>query len=169
MSNYNCPKINRIKLDYSIPDSIKDLKSDRSGIALFCYNKSLGSDLVNSISSDADQIISLSNSVEELNDILNKYEIFIELDPGSIINALAAVAAGAVSIILDPNNILIEYKNIPNLYMVNSLPELSQLLSQKPRHNPETTVFNSKFRNFDGFKEKITDIIKTSQRKAFVL
>jgi len=111
----------------------------------------------------------LSNSVEELNDILNKYEIFIELDPGSIINALAAVAGGAVSIILDPNNILIEYKNIPNLYMVNSLPELSQLLSQKPRYNPETTVFNSKFRNFDGFKEKITDIIKTSQRKAFVL
>jgi hypothetical protein len=169
ISNYNCPKINRIKLDYSIPDSIKDLNQDRNGTAIFCYNKTIGPELINNIDPNASQLISLPNSLEELNTILNKYEVFIELDPGSIINALVGIASGGVSIILDPNNSLSEYKNIPNLYIVNSLPEVTKVLSEKPKYNPETTLFNSKFRNFEGFKEKISEIIKVSQRKAFVL
>lgn len=169
MSNYNCPKIERIKLDYAIPDDIQDLKQNRDGAVIFCYNKTIGQELINSIAPDSEQLVTLPNSLSDLNKALNKYSIFIELDPASILNALTGIASGGVSVILDPNNSLAEYKNIPNLYIVDSIQELNNVVSQKPQYKPETTFFDSKFRNFDNFKEKIFRIIKTSQRKAFVL
>jgi hypothetical protein len=169
MANYNCPKIEKIKLDYSIPDDIKDLKQERQGVAIFCYNKNIGQDLINSISPNSDQLSVLPNSLEELNNELNKYELFVELDSGSIINALSAIASGGVAVILDPNNILSEYRKIPNLYVVNSLPELQALVSKRPERTQETTIFNSNFRDFDSFKKKIFNTIKESQRKAFIL
>ena len=169
MSNYNCPKITSVKCSYSVPNELVDTEKEKNGSAIFCYNKTLGQDLLVNIGQGADQLFSLPNSIEELNEVLNKYELFIELDPGSIINCLAAIACGGVAIILDPNNVLLEYKNIPNLYIVNSLPELAETISQKPKRVSETTLFDSRFRNFDNFKETIIAIIKTSQRKAFVL
>jgi len=169
MANYNCPKITRIKLDYSIPDAMIGSNEPKGGLAIFCYNKNIGLDLINNIDPAATSLTSLPNSIEEITNTLNKYETFIELDPGSIINVLAAIACGGVGIILDPNNVLLDYKNIPNLYIVNSLPELKQLVDAKPQYKPETTLFNARFRNFDSFKQTITEIVKTAQRKAFVL
>lgn len=169
VSNYNCPKITTVKLEYAIPDEINDLKQDRTGIAIFCYNKTIGQDLVDGISPGASQLASLPSSLDELNKELNKYELFVELDPGSIINALTGIASGGVSIILDPNNSLMEYKNIPNLYIANSLPELHSIISKSPKRVSDTAIFDSRFKNFKAFHEKISSIIQASQRKAFVI
>lgn len=169
MSNYNCEKINRIKLEYAIPDEIQNLNQEKNGTAIFCYNKTVGPEFMANIGPDATQLVSLPNSLEELNNTLNKYSLFIELDPASIINCLTAVACGGIAVILDTNNILTEYRNIPNLYIINSLQELNQFILQKPIYRLETTIFDSRFRQFNSFKEKMSQIIKTSQRKAFVL
>lgn len=169
ISNYNCPKITSLKLDYSIPDSITNSSQAKNGLAIFSYNKTVGEDLVNSICPNAEKITTLSNSIEELNTVLNKYELFIELDPSSIINILSAIACGGVGIVLDPNNSLIDYKNIPNLYIANSLPELKQIVDAKPAYQTDITLFSSRFRNFDNFKQTIREIIKAAQRKAFIL
>ena len=169
LSKYNCPKITSIKLDYSIPDSLTNLNTPKDGLGIFCYNKSVGLDLINSVDPTATILTSLPNSTEEINNILNKYERFVELDPASIINVLAAIACGCVGIILDPNNTLLDYKNISNLYIVNSLPELKELVDAKPKYKSETVLFDSRFRNFDSFKQTIIEIIKAAQRKAFIL
>lgn len=169
MANYSCPKITKIKLEYSIPDAIHNTNKDKNGIAIFSYNKNVSPELLNNIDPNAAQLSSLPSSLEDLNTILNSYKILIEFDPASVINALSAVACGAISIVLDTNNLLTEYKNIPNLYIVNSIAELKNVLLENPSVSSETTLFDSRFRNFDQFTDKISKIIKESQRKAFVL
>lgn len=167
---YNCSKLNMMPMTYSIPDNIKPIENtEKSNVGVFCYNKNISDDIISSLDGNITKISTLSNSIEELNTDLNKYKIIIEFDPGSIINALTAVASGAIAFIMDPNNTLSQYRDIPNLYIKNSISELHNALKKDISYIIDNNIFNSRFRNFISFKQQLLNILQENHKKAFIL
>lgn len=170
MKFYQCDKIEKIKLDYSIPNELTDNNQDKNGVAIFCYNKTIGQDLISSLELDnIVKITKLPDNIDSLNKELNQYKIFIEFDPFSIINALCAIACGGISIVMDPNKLLSQYSNINNLYIVHSIDELQNIMKTNLKFNTDQDKLETKYRNFTNFTETVMDILKNNQRKAFLL
>lgn len=166
---YSCDKIEKEKLEYSIPDELFYDNTEKDGVAVFCYNKTVEDGLMKDLGIDGfTKLSQLPDSLQELNKQLNQYKIFIEFDSSSIINSLCAVACGGISIIIDPNKTLSQYQNIANLYIVNSIDELKKTLAQDLQYN-RASVLDNKYRNFSNFKNKITSILDNTKRKAFLL
>lgn len=163
----HCSKQNFYEIEYSIPDEFTDTNSEREGVAVLCYNKSLSEELVKAIHKDAQTISSLPGSLSKITEEYNRYKVVVELDTNSLINVLSAVACGSIGIINDPNNLLEEYKDVPNLYITKSVGEIQQLLSTDLIK--KDTPLSDKYRNFNKFKEYINNIIYNNRKKAFAL
>lgn len=171
MSNFNCSKIVSNPMKYSIPNELQidNNPNNRTDIAMMCYNKHMDKDYLKNIAGiDSINLQKIPSSIKDVNVTLNKFKTVVELDPGSVINALWSIACGCVAIIMDVNDSLSQYRNIPNLYIANSMQELVQMLQQNPiyinNNIPSNIVVDHK-----DFKENILSIIKTYSKKAFVL
>lgn len=171
MSSFSCPKITSDKIKYSIPEELQidNNPKDRTDIGMMCYNKHMDNDYLKNIAGvDSTNLQKIPSCIKDVNTTLNKFKITVELDPGSIINALWSVACGCIAIIMDVNESLSQYKNIPNLYIANSMQELVQLL-QQDMIRVDNSIPSSIYVSHDNFKENILSIIQTYSKKAFVL
>lgn len=170
MDKWLCGNCLPISINYSIPDSlnIKNNIENRNKICFLSLNK-----VINNITQaypDVDIITEMPNSISHLSEILNKYKLVIELDPGSVINCLAAIGCGCMSIVLDTNNILNQYNEIENLFIVSSVENLHTKIKQimEMTYNTDTPKFNT-YRNFDTFEKYIKNILITNKTKGFIL
>lgn len=171
MSSFNCSKIVSNHMKYSIPNELQidNNPNNRTDIGMMCYNKHMDKDYLKNIAGiDSINLQKIPSSIKDVNVILNKFKTVVELDPGSVINALWSIACGCVAIIMDVNDSLSQYRNIPNLYIANSMQELVQLLQQNPIYINNNIPSNIMVDHND-FKENILSIIKTYSKKAFVL
>lgn len=168
MAGFGCNRIARSQLTYSVPDELNIKNNDRNKIGTFCYNKTLGEDLLSVVGDKVEILDRIPNNFETLNDQLNEFKVIIEFDPNSIINLLCAIASGAVGIVIDPNGLCSQYSDVPNFYAVKSIQELQDMLNNPPVFNANA-LLPSKYRDFSRFQKMINYIFATNQRKAFVL
>lgn len=168
MGGFGCNRIVRSPLTYAIPDELQIKNNSRTKIGTFCYNKTLGEDLLSIIGNEIEVINVMPNNFETLNDQLNEFKLMIEFDPNSMINLLCAIASGAVGVIIDPNGLTSQYSDVPNLYTVKSIQDLQDLLKNPPVFNADA-LLPSKYRDFSQFQKMISYVFAMNQRKAFVL
>jgi len=171
VENFVCPKILSSKIQYSIPEQLSVINNplDRTEIAILSYNKHIENDYLKNLANiESVTVKTIPKDISSVNDILNKYKIVVELDPGSIINVLWAIACGCVGIIMDVNDSLLQYKNIPNLHIANSVQEMVHLLQQNPSYIDQPIQSNL-YVNHNEFKNQMLSIIQTYAKKAFVL
>lgn len=171
MNSFNCSKIMSAKTKYSIPEElqINNNPNDRTQIAMMCYNKHMDNDYLKNIAGiDSINLQNIPSCIQDVNSTLNNIKVVVELDSGSIINALWSIACGCVAVIMDVNDSLVQYRNIPNLYIANSMQELAQILQQKLNYM-DHKIPHDTYISHNDFKQNILSIIKTYSKKAFVL
>lgn len=171
MSSFNCSKIISNQLKYSIPSQLQidNNPNNRTDIAMMCYNKHMDNDYLKNIANiDSINLQKIPSCIKDVNSTLNNIRTIVELDPGSIINALWSIACGCIAIIMDVNDSLNQYKNIPNLYIANSMQELVQLLQQNITYM-DSSIPSNIYISHNDFKENILSIIQTYSKKAFIL
>lgn len=172
MANFNCHKLYMEKFNYCIPDDITiDNNEQRTDIGILCFNKELPDNYISQIlnnNTPSTNIKQIPKDIYEAKKLFNKYKAIVELDSGSIINVLWAVACGCIGIIVDNYNILSEYSDIPNLYIISSIEELKYICSNIPNFIEQEFPRN-KFIDLNEFKEKTNNIFINSTQKAFLL
>jgi len=160
-------------LEYSIPACFFiDNTIEKTKIGIFKNESAPIEHIVEQIDKDIVLIDPTYGNADKINSRLNEYEICIELDASNIVNCLVAIATGAISIILDPNRILEQYRNIKNLIRLSSIEEIRMImgkLKSKAILYQEDNNFNSTYRDFDRFQNTIKSIMLDNNRKAFIL
>lgn len=171
LKSWTCNNGYSIFLDYSVPEKINISKAidSRKKICFLGLNKTINN--IPEIYSDAEILSNIPISIEDLSERLNEYKISIELDPSCIINSLCSIACGNMSIIMDEENILNQYSNIENLYIVKSISEMQEKIKQleKQSYIIDTPNFNQKHRNFEIFNRYIKNILETNRNKGFII
>jgi hypothetical protein len=171
MSKFNCNKIVSKQIKYGLPSTLQ-INNDignRKEIALFCYNKKIDDNyLENTIGIKTINLNKIPSTTKDACNILNNYKVVIELDPASIVNALWAIACGCVAVIIDMNNSLSQYQNISNLYIVNSIGDLAELLRTNPVYS-DVPINHEIISSFEETSKEINTILNNSLSKAFII
>lgn len=170
--NFQCTKIPNTLVRYCIPsDLTHNGTTDRTSIALLCYNKQLPNNYLSQIVGNNTLIENLNKipvNINNAKETFNKYKAVVELDPGSIINVLWAIKCGCVGIIVDNNNSLKQYANIPNLYIVQSIQQLSGVINNVPEYENKEWP-KDMFIDLSSFKDNMLSVFQQISQKVFKL
>ncbi len=172
MKHLSCNRTDKTKIRYCVPKELEitETPSSRTSIGMISFNKQLDPDYLNNlIGIKATNLVKIPSNIADAKKLFNNYKTAVELDPSSIMNVLWAIACGCIGIIMDPNNTLASYRNIPNLYIANSIDELKALLTKNIMFNNEPIHNDNIQNNYSDFQTEIMSILKDCERKAFIL
>lgn len=170
MNRFNCDKISTHILKYCIPESLETQNINTDLIGLMCLNKELPENYLSNITdAKIENVSRIPANIEEMMNIFHKYKAVVELDVSSIINVLWAIKCGCIGIIMDPSHKLEQYKNIPNLYILSSLEDLSPLLNNMPKYNDDNGQINSMFIGLNDYKNNMMSIIEQCSKEVCLL
>lgn len=137
-----------------------DRNPNISTLVEFLEKHDIGVDIVQEISGD----------VELITELFNKYKVCIDLSDYNISNLLVCIACGCKAITYATPMIMENYSSTPNLYTATTVQDLisainKALLAETIDH----TEFYKKHYNFDEFSNRINNIVKDSNNRAFIL